>query len=93
MKVLLDPRLAAPALRSLAPQPKRKIKAALRMLGHDPSGVTNQLDVKRLDTGGGQAMWRLRVGEWRVAFTVDDAVVVLRIFHRSEGYGWLVEMR
>lgn len=54
--------------------------------------MTNRLDVKRLDGDPGQPMYRLRVGEWRLAFTVDSAVVVLRIFHRSEGYGWLADM-
>lgn len=37
-------------------------------------------------------MYRARVGDWRIAFTVDKAIVVLRIFHRSEGYGWLADM-
>jgi mRNA-degrading endonuclease RelE of RelBE toxin-antitoxin system len=34
-------------------------------------------------------VWRLRVGDWRVGYTVDDAVnevVVVRIGHRSEFY-------
>lgn len=92
MKVLLDPRHAAPALRRLAPEPRRRLKAALRLLGEDPSGLTNNLDVKRLDAEPGQPMYRLRVGDWRVAFTVDEDVVVLRIFHRGEGYGWLADM-
>lgn len=93
MKVLLDPRHAAPALQRMAPQPRRRLKAALRLLGDDPSGLSNDLDVKRLDTEPGQPMYRLRVGDWRLAFTVDEAaVVVLRIFHRTEGYGWLADM-
>lgn len=92
MKVLLDPQHAAPVLRAAAPATRRRLKAALRLLGNDPSGTTNELDVKRLDTEPGQAMYRLRVGDWRVAFTVDRAVVVLRIFHRRDGYGWLADM-
>ena len=92
MKVLLDPQHAAPVLRGLAPDPKRRLKAALKLLGDDPSGTTNRLDVKRLDTEPGQPMYRMRVGDWRVAFTVDEEVVVLRIFHRRDGYGWLADM-
>ncbi len=89
MRVLLDPHHAAPVLRHLAPEPKRRLRAAFRLLGEDPSGVTHDLDVKRLDTDPGQPMYRLRVGVWRAAFTVDEDVVVLRIFHRRDGYAWL----
>ncbi len=33
--------------------------------------------------------WRLRVGDWRVLYDIDDAaglVTVLRILHRSKAY-------
>lgn len=92
MKILLDPADAAPVVRALAPALKRRVKRALKLLGEDPTGITSRLDVKRLDTDSGQPIYRLRVGEWRIAFTVDVAVVVLRVFHRSEGYGWLMDM-
>lgn len=91
-KVLLDPVHAAPILRTMPPGTKRKIRAALRLLVEDPSGTTNRLDIRRLDTEPGQPMYRLRVGDWRIAFTPDRDIVVLRIFHRSEGYGWLADM-
>ena len=38
---------------------------------------------------GGQQEWRIRVGEYRVVYTVDDAklrVSVTRIRHRGEVY-------
>ncbi|MBI4394344.1 MAG: type II toxin-antitoxin system RelE/ParE family toxin [Euryarchaeota archaeon] len=71
---------------------KRRLKKALRGLAEDPSGISNALDVKRLDADPAQPMYRLRVGEWRIAFTLDRDVVVLRIFHRKDGYGWLADM-
>ena len=92
MKVLLDPVHAAPVIRTLPPELKRRLRAALRLLAKDPSGLTSRMDVKRLDSEPGQPMYRARVGDWRVAFTVDEAVMVLRVFHRSEGYGWLRDM-
>ena len=92
MKVVLDPARAAQTFRALSPAVKRRLKKALRMLAEDPSGNTNRLDVKRLDSDAGQPMYRLRVGDWRIAFAVDEAVVVLRIFHRRDGYGWLTDM-
>jgi mRNA-degrading endonuclease RelE of RelBE toxin-antitoxin system len=76
----------------MAPATRRKLKAALGLLAEDPGGTTTRLDVKRIDTAHGQPMYRLRVGDWRVAFTVDEDVVVLRIFHRRDGYGWLADM-
>lgn len=38
---------------------------------------------------GGDAEWRIRVGNWRVVYTIDDAkslVEVTRIRHRSDVY-------
>lgn len=78
-------------MRSLPPATRQKIKAALRRLAEDPSRTTNRLDVRRLDTEPGQPIYRLRIGDWRIAFTVDKDVVVLRILHRREGYGWLAD--
>ncbi len=83
---------AAPVLKAVEPTVRRRLRHALRLLAKDPGGLSSKLDVKRLDVDAGQPMYRLRVGEWRIAFTVDSAVVVLRIFHRSEGYGWLADM-
>ena len=92
MRVLLDPRQAAPALKHRAPQPRKRLRTALRLLAEDPSGLAHDLDVRRLDVDAGQPMYRLRIGDWRIAFTVDKDLVVLRVFHRSEGYGWLADM-
>lgn len=39
---------------------------------------------------GGQQEWRIRVGDYRVVYTIDDAklrVSVTRVRHRSEVYG------
>jgi mRNA interferase RelE/StbE len=39
---------------------------------------------------GGDREWRIRVGDWRAVYTIDDAkfvVEVTRIRHRSEVYG------
>jgi mRNA-degrading endonuclease RelE of RelBE toxin-antitoxin system len=94
VKVLLDPKLAVPVLRALEPSVRRRLKAAITSLGLDPSGRAGRLDVKRLETPeDGPAMYRLRVGQWRMAFAVEEsALVVLRIFHRDDGYGWLKDM-
>lgn len=48
---------------------------------------TGQGDVKALVGAEGER--RLRVGDWRVRFTVDttaDVLTVLRVLHRREAY-------
>ena len=93
MRVQLDPAHAAPALRAMPPQPKRAMRAALSKLGQDPSGTTVGLDVKRLDAPGELVVCRVRSGDWRAAFLVGkDAVRVVQVFHRREGYGWLARL-
>ncbi len=90
-RVRLDPDFAAPVLRRLPPPTKRRIREGLRALTRDPYGIEARLDVRELDLDRKEPrVFRLRVGDWRIAYAVRarDAFVV-RIFHRSEGYGWL----
>jgi len=92
VKVVLDAAHAATVLRHMEPGVRRRLKRALSLLADDPSGRSARLDVKRLESDREQPIYRLRVGDWRIAFTVLDKVYVLRVFHRDEGYGWLVDM-
>lgn len=92
MKVRLHPHTAASVLGTLPPDVKRRIRDALRLLGADPTGRSNGLDVKRLDTNPGQPIFRVRLGDWRAAYTVQSEIFVLKIFHRDEGYGWLADL-
>lgn len=87
-RVRLTP-AAADALRSCHPDTRRELRAALRALAHDPTGREAGLDVKELTTTP-PSLFRLRVRDWRVVFglTARD-ILVARIFHRREGYGWL----
>ncbi|MBX6352054.1 MAG: type II toxin-antitoxin system RelE/ParE family toxin [Thermoflavifilum sp.] len=53
----------------------------------DTFAATGRGDVKKLTNSGGE--YRLRVGDWRVRFTVDDEVKVLsvvRVLPRGEAY-------
>jgi len=80
---------AADALRNSPPQIKRELRAALRGLARDPIGREDRLDVKELTTGP-PSLFRLRVRDWRVVFGLSGHdVLVARVFHRAEGYGWL----
>lgn len=76
----------------MAPGPKRRVKQALREIGDDPMNRDGKLDFKRLDSNPGTAIFRVRVGDWRIAYTIDEDVAVLRIFHRRDGYGWVADL-
>lgn len=90
-RVRLDAAYAAPALSQMPPGPKRRMKDALRRLAQDPTGRTVGLDVRELDVGEAlPRLYRLRVGDWRAVFAVGPReVIVARIFHRRDGYGWM----
>lgn len=69
--------------RKLAPEIRSRITRALLALEQDPRppGVT-----KLSGTSDG---WRIRVGDYRILFEVDDdaqTVLVLRVAHRREAY-------
>lgn len=90
-RIRLQPTYAADILRVLPPPVKRSIRAALRELLKDPTGTTTGLDVKALlASEPGPPAYRLRVGDWRIAFEIRAREIrVIRIFHRREGYAWL----
>ncbi|GMA66265.1 type II toxin-antitoxin system RelE/ParE family toxin (plasmid) [Alicyclobacillus fastidiosus] len=69
-------------LRRLDKPTTSRIVNAVEMFAHTGHG-----DVKKLTNAGGQ--YRLRVGDWRVRFTVDTEVRilgVLRVLPRGEAY-------
>lgn len=78
----------------MPPAEKPKGKAALRSLAQDPTGRGAGLDVKSLDVSDKlPRLYRLRVGPGRAVPAVRERdIIVARIFHRSEGYGWLERM-
>jgi len=67
---------------------KDHIKTTLRQLENDPFRSRPGVDIKRLKgTKGRRNLFRLRVGDYRVIYDVDEKVVwVTEIFHRGKGY-------
>jgi mRNA interferase RelE/StbE len=62
---------------------KNRIIPAIGGLGDDPrpSGA--------IRVRSEEGVWRIRVGDWRVGYTIDDTtmeVTVIRVGHRSEFY-------
>jgi len=81
--VVLITRAAERDLEHLPREAQRQARAAIRALADDPrpAGSLQLRDAKGVK--------RLRVGDYRAAYTVDDgsrAVNVLRIGHRSTFY-------
>ncbi len=71
-------------LRRLDPQIRQRVLAGIKGLRDNPP----QGDVKRL-AGVDPAEWRLRVGDWRVRFTIDGdqhQVVIKRVLPRGRAY-------
>ena len=78
----------APAAKELAKldrQLQLRITGVIELLSIDPSPPG-----AKMLRGGEHGRWRVRVGDYRVVYTVDDGrllVLVLRVAHRREVYG------
>ena len=60
---------------------KLRIKEKFNLLLNDPTGISKKLSSPLIGT------YRLRVGDYRVIFDIDDdKVVILRIGHRKDIY-------
>ncbi len=65
---------------------QRIIKAKLLILAANPEALKN--NIRRL-AGGGESLYRLRVGSYRVIFKKDKAalvILVVRVGPRKEAY-------
>jgi len=80
--VTLSP-AAARQLRKFDPHTRRRIQAALDLLADNPRPPA----AKQLVGGAGE--WRVRTGDYRIVYAVDDAkdlVLIARIAHRRDVY-------
>lgn len=71
--------------RRVPPVHARRIREAIDGLTEDP---WPQRRSRKLS--GAEDEWRLRVGDYRAIYAVDDEereVLVLEVFHRQRGYG------
>lgn len=66
------------------------IKEKLRLLQDHLFDSRTRLNIKRLRTSHDPPFFRLRVGDYRIIFTVIDREIrVTEILHRSKAYRWL----
>lgn len=84
--VLLSSR-AQKEFKNLAGKIQNRIREALKNL----ASSSKRLDIKKLKgVDGREDLYRLRVGDYRIIYYPEGKVIkVIRIEHRSKGYGWL----
>jgi mRNA interferase RelE/StbE len=81
MRLLVSSR-ADRDLRRLPPDLLRRVVAALRALAQDPR-PPGCLMLR----GPSPLLWRIRVGDWRITYEIDDdaaEVRVMRVLHRGD---------
>jgi mRNA interferase RelE/StbE len=80
--VILTP-AAERGLRGLSEEVERRVVRRLRSLRADPRPPGC------LKLAGAEGLWRLRVGDYRVIYRIEDAVLVvlvIRVAHRRDVY-------
>lgn len=88
MRLLVDPDVKA-EIHALPPGPRSAVKSALDALRRHDGDRPPGLDVRRL-IHDGTPHFRIRAGTYRIVYARhDQAHRVLKVFHRSEGCGWL----
>lgn len=93
-EVLLHPKHALKVLSNLDAETRDRVKQALSSLEDDPFTPRPGADIKRLSVDDdGDPVYRLRAGDHRCVYVVRQGqVLVTKIFHRSQGYGWMRRM-
>ncbi|MBX3026968.1 type II toxin-antitoxin system RelE/ParE family toxin [bacterium] len=77
--------IARKAIEALPRPAQRRVVAAIETLAETPRPA----GCKKLRTPAGVDLYRLRVGEYRVVYSVEDqmlVVLVVRVAHRREVY-------
>ncbi|MGD9537983.1 MAG: type II toxin-antitoxin system RelE/ParE family toxin [Alphaproteobacteria bacterium] len=84
MEIEFDP-AARKGLRGLPRKIAHNMIVRLEEIAADPKGLATRQHANVKDFGGG--MYRVRVGDWRAMFQVqDDTLIVTNIGHRREIY-------
>ena len=80
---LLFKRSAEKELRKIAPRDLQRLIRAVQALAHDPRPPGARM------LKGPERYWRVRQGDYRVVYEIDDAaaqVVIIKVGHRREVY-------
>jgi mRNA interferase RelE/StbE len=88
-KVLIS-ETAIKQLNKLEDSIKTRIKKHLHVLSEDPFKRKSGADIKKLKDFSNPALFRLRISDFRIIYTVQEKTVkITEIFRRRKGYKWL----
>jgi mRNA interferase RelE/StbE len=89
-KIRLHPD-AVKFLADLNPEAKERLKAGIKGLEIDPFKSRSQANIKKLKgTKKRESLYRLRVGDYRVIYAVEENTIFIpEVIPREKGYGWL----
>ena len=83
-------RTAVKQLESLNKELHDRIKSALKELETSPFEPRPKADIKKLHKLTKRQLYRLRIGDYRIVYSVENGnVKVAKIFRRGKGYEWL----
>ena len=81
---------AAKQFNKLEDSIKARMKKHFLVLAEDPYKKRSGADIKKLGGFSNPALYRLRVGDFRVVYAIQEQVVkITEIFRRGKGYNWL----
>ncbi len=81
---------ASKELNSLDKTTQDRIRTALKELANNPFQSRPKADIKKLHKMSKHQFYRLRVGNFRAIYVIEDRTVkVTRIILRGKGYEWL----
>lgn len=87
---ILFSKTAEKQINDLDKQTKERIHTALKELEIDPFQPRPKADIKKLHKMSKHQFSRLRVGNYRVIYTIEDTdVKIIKIIPREKGYDWL----
>lgn len=67
-----------------------RIKEKLKKLEKESWKPRAKLDIKKLKGSKDPKLYRLRIGDYRAVYTIEEKIVkITEIIHRSQGYGFL----
>jgi len=78
-------------LAGMDPETKERLKSGMKSLEIDPFKSRPRSDIKKLKgTKKRDELYRLRVGDYRVIYAVEESTIyVLEVIPREKGYDWL----
>lgn len=69
---------------------KSRLRRAFSQMAADPYRPRSGADIKKLRAFAEPDLYRLRVGEWRIIYSViGKEVKITSLMRRGKGYGWL----